>query len=49
MFAKPIIDIDIEINNKNDLFKIKTELENIGYVYCGDQGIPGREALKERE
>ena len=46
MFAKPIIDIDIEINNKNDLLQIKTELEDIGYVYCGDQGIPGREAFK---
>jgi len=46
MYAKPIIDIDVEIKDENDFLKIKVELENIGYIYCGDQGVPGREAFK---
>jgi GrpB-like predicted nucleotidyltransferase (UPF0157 family) len=46
MYAKPIIDIDIVIDNRNDFDKIKNELESIGYIHNGDQGIIGREAFK---
>jgi GrpB-like predicted nucleotidyltransferase (UPF0157 family) len=46
MCAKPIIDIDIVINNENDFLKIKQELENIGYKHEGNLGINGREAFK---
>ena len=45
MIAKPIIDIDIVINNSN--FPVtKIELESIGYIHLGDLGIPKREAFK---
>ncbi len=44
--AKPIIDIDIEIPSPSDLPGIKAELEALGYLHAGDQGIPGREAFK---
>lgn len=44
--AKPIIDIDVIINNKDGFDKIKTILEKLGYTYCGEMGIPGREAFK---
>ncbi len=46
MDAKPIIDIDIEIETEADFDKLKAELEWIGYIHCGDQGIQGREAFK---
>jgi GrpB-like predicted nucleotidyltransferase (UPF0157 family) len=46
MCAKPIIDIDIIIENTSDFEKIKNELEAIGYSHNGDQGIKGREAFK---
>ena len=45
IYSKPIIDIDIVINNKNDFDIIKKELESIGYFHNGDQGITGREAF----
>lgn len=44
--AKPIIDIDIEIASPLDLPGAKAELEALGYLHAGDQGIPGREAFK---
>ncbi|MDR2599193.1 MAG: GrpB family protein [Oscillospiraceae bacterium] len=49
MYAKPIIDIIIVINNENDFDIIKNELEFTGYFHNGDQGIPGREAFKRKE
>jgi len=46
MMAKPIIDVDVIINSL-DIFNIcKYELEQIGYLYCGNQGINGREVFK---
>jgi GrpB-like predicted nucleotidyltransferase (UPF0157 family) len=45
MCAKPIIDIDIVINNENDFVKTKEKLELIGYYHNGNQGIIGREAF----
>ena len=47
MCAKPIIDIDIVIENTDDFEKTKNELELIGYLHQGDQGIIGREAFKK--
>ena len=44
--AKPIIDIDIIFNNKNDFDNIKNGLERIGYYHNGDQGIKDREVFK---
>ena len=45
MYAKPVIDIDIVINN-NAFETTKEELEIIGYTYEGNLGIIGREAFK---
>jgi len=44
--AKPIIDIDIIIDNQAHFDQIKDKLKTIGYVHEGDQGIEGREAFK---
>lgn len=45
MNAKPIIDIDIVVENTAQFLRLKDELEKIGYVYEGDRGISGREAF----
>ncbi len=47
MAAKPILDIDIIINNKALLKDIETRLEKNGYISKGEQGIPGRFAFKQ--
>jgi len=44
--AKPIIDIDIVLDNGKDLGEVITKLELAGYYHNGDQGIPGREVFK---
>lgn len=44
--AKPIIDIDIAYNSKNDFGEIKNRLKSIGYFHNGNQGIEGREVFK---
>ena len=44
LFSKPIIDIDIEINNNFN--EVKSLLESIGYIHEGNLGIDGREAFK---
>ena len=45
MNAKPIIDIDIVVENTAQFLRLKDELEKIGYVHEGDRGISGREAF----
>lgn len=45
MNAKPIIDIDIIVEDAAQFQKLKEELLKIGYVHEGDRGIPGREAF----
>ena len=45
LWAKPIIDIDIVIENRDDFEKVKNSLERIGYYHEGDLGIEGREAF----
>ena len=44
--AKPIIDIDVIIEDTDCFEKVRTALETIGYQHEGDLGIPGREAFK---
>ena len=44
--AKPIIDIDVVIQNVELLGAVIIALQKIGYTHEGDLGIPGREAFK---
>lgn len=44
--AKPVIDIDVIIENRTILEKVIERLEQIGYVYEGNLGIEDREAFK---
>ena len=44
--SKPIIDIDVVIEDQGCFEKVKLALETIGYHHEGDLGIPGREAFK---
>ena len=44
--AKPIIDIDVVINDTSLLNDVIASLQSIGYKHEGDMGIPGREAFK---
>lgn len=44
--AKPIIDIDVVIEDRSKLDAVIAALGTIGYAHEGDQGIPGREAFK---
>ncbi|NML37616.1 GrpB family protein [Chitinophaga sp. G-6-1-13] len=43
--AKPIIDIDILIQTSAGLLPVVAILEQLGYTWRGDLGIPGREAF----
>ena len=45
MKAKPIIDIDVGLENWNDFEAVKKALAAIGYEHEGDRGIKGREAF----
>ena len=45
MKAKPIIDIDVGLENWSDFEAVKRALAEIGYEYEGDRGITGREAF----
>ena len=45
MKAKPIIDIDVGLENWSDFEKVKKALASIGYEHEGDKGITGREAF----
>ena len=44
--AKPIIDIDVVIEDISKLESVIAALEKIGYRHEGDLGVPGREAFK---
>ena len=44
--AKPIIDIDVVIEDRLILDDVILALKKIGYIHEGDQGIEGREAFK---
>lgn len=44
--AKPILDIDVVLQNGTDFEQVKAALELNGYHHIGDLGISGREAFK---
>lgn len=44
--AKPILDIDLVIENRSILPEVCRRLEQLGYKHRGDLGIPEREAFK---
>lgn len=46
LWAKPILDIDIIVNNQQDTNKVIELLESVGYMHVGNLGIEGREAFK---
>jgi GrpB-like predicted nucleotidyltransferase (UPF0157 family) len=43
--AKPIIDIDVVVRAADEVPAAIDHLRDLGYVYQGDKGIPGREAF----
>ncbi len=45
MWAKPILDIDIIVNDNEDKLKVINKLESVGYKHIGNQAIEGREAF----
>lgn len=45
MKAKPLIDIDVGLENWEDFETVKNALSEIGYEHEGDRGIKGREAF----
>ena len=49
LMAKPILDIDIFIQDYKVFPNIKNRLESLGYYHNGDQGIPYREAFKRKD
>jgi len=46
LVAKPIIDIDIIVDNEETVAAAIGALGELGYAHLGDRGIPGREALE---
>lgn len=44
--AKPILDIDIIVQNEEDSKKVIELLESVGYNHIGNLGVEGREMLK---
>ena len=44
--AKPVIDIDVVIEDRTYLPSVISALQKIGYTHEGDLGVPGREAFK---
>jgi len=46
--AKPIIDIDVEIESRRPLPDVIERLAVIGYEHQGDLGVVGREAFRNR-
>lgn len=45
--AKPILDIDIILTDKNLLGNVTLKLEKLGYQSMGEQGIAGRFAFRQ--
>lgn len=45
LWAKPILDIDIIVNNEKDKLLAISILEDYGYKHLGNLGIKGREAF----
>lgn len=49
LWAKPILDIDIIVNNEADSKRVIVCLEDVGYTHIGDWGVKGREVLSYKE
>jgi GrpB-like predicted nucleotidyltransferase (UPF0157 family) len=47
LYAKPVLDIDIIIEDKTLLNEITARLEKAGYLNKGEQGIAGRFAFRQ--
>ncbi len=47
LWAKPILDIDIIIEERSSLPMMIRKLQEVGYEFRGDQGVPGRFAFKQ--
>lgn len=47
LISKPILDIDIIIDDRELLTICSNKLEKLGYINRGDQGIPGRVAFRQ--
>jgi GrpB-like predicted nucleotidyltransferase (UPF0157 family) len=47
--AKPVIDIDIVVENREASLKAIETLKRLGYLPLGTMGVPGREAFKRPE
>ena len=47
MTAKPVIDIDVVVEDREQFLRLKVQLEKLGYVHEGDRGISGREAFDD--
>lgn len=45
MQAKPIIDIDIVLEEGQEFSEICQRLAKLGYLHHGDQGVPGRQVM----
>jgi GrpB-like predicted nucleotidyltransferase (UPF0157 family)/chloramphenicol 3-O-phosphotransferase len=43
--AKPVIDVDVVVRSAEDVPAAIERLRDLGYVYQGDKGIPGRDAF----
>lgn len=48
LLAKPVLDIDIIIEDKALIYGISKRLENVGYLCRGEQGISGRYAFRQQ-
>ena len=47
LYAKPIIDIMPVVHSLEEVDKVSTEFEEIGYEYMGEFGIKGRRYLRK--
>jgi GrpB-like predicted nucleotidyltransferase (UPF0157 family) len=45
--AKPIIDIALAVREIADVEQIIRPFENLGYIYCGENGIPSRHYFRK--
>ena len=43
--AKPTVDIDVVVHKADDVPSVIERLRDLGYLYQGDKGVPGREAF----
>jgi GrpB-like predicted nucleotidyltransferase (UPF0157 family) len=47
--AKPILDIDVVISERDDLAETVKTLSKLGYFHQGDKGIAGRESFSNQD